>query len=313
MTALSEFVRFCHRVFVECVQLTLDLIALLFLVGALLMPWRGSLLIYGFCAQPKGFEGFNSRNKYREGSIQHFFIGLFEGCTLSVLPIVAASGLRSAMLVERIRATRRDGWSAAYLSNFDLLFAVWEQLFSLLTDAVFSPFLVAALAMPWRWPALARGSQRHGSGWLFQTIVPWRTPRTKREASDKIRCRWIVQAFLGLCDLVTALPLIVVLCTGLRTRKLLAKLRSESVRAEYAVEAEHNPKAVEVIWKQFASLLVDCLFVPIALLILLSGWRTLSLLQLLCARGIRTHGSPAAHTAPLPTCLAAFSPPSRRL
>lgn len=307
MTALAEFVRFCYRVFVECVQLTLELIALLFFVGALVMPWRGSLMMYALCARPKDFEGFDTRKKYRETSVVQFLIGLFEGATLLILPIVSLSGLRSAMLFEKAQEAKRNGWSAANLCNFDLLFSIWEQLFSLLADAICFPFLVAALVMPWRWPAVTRGLRRHGSGWLFQTICPWRTPKNKREASGEIRGRWIAQAFLAFCDLVTALPLLVVLCTGLRTRKLLRKLRSESVRAQYEVEAEYNPKAVEVIWKQCASLLVDCLFVPIALLVLLSGWRSLSLLQLLCVCRLRTQVvtqvAALCASRALPTCL----------
>ena len=46
------------------------------------------------------------------------------------------------------------------------------------------------------------------------------------------------------------------------------------------------------VWKQFGSLLVDILFVPIALVVLLSGFRTLSLVQILRgdARGMRKRG-----------------------
>ena len=42
MTALSDFILLCYRVFVECVQLTIDLVALIFLVFALVQPWRAA-------------------------------------------------------------------------------------------------------------------------------------------------------------------------------------------------------------------------------------------------------------------------------
>ena len=94
MTALSEFAAFCVRVFVELVQLSIDLLVLPFFLGALLMPWRGPVLLFGLCAQPKGFWRMDSRASYRGVSLLHFLLGLFEGVTLAILPIVALSGFR---------------------------------------------------------------------------------------------------------------------------------------------------------------------------------------------------------------------------
>lgn len=308
MTALAEFINFCVVVFIELVQITIDLICLPFLVAALLMPWRAPFLLFGLCTSKTC--GNDWRDDYRMMALTQCFIGVFEGVTLLVLPIVAFSGLRTAKLLEKICSRKGKGKeSKGIYWNGELLGAIWEQFFKLLRDLVPACFLFLALAMPWRWPYLARGLKRHGTGWLFQTILPSSTAKADRKDEGTVLSNWIGQALLGLLDLFTALPFLFVCCTGIRTRKLFKKLASDKIRKEYdevrlarrvrsrrtlplplrrlrAVargapqDVEYNYAARALVWNQFASLLVDLLFVPLALVVLLSGWRSLSLLQL---------------------------------
>lgn len=86
MTALSEFISFCYRVFVACVELTIDALVLPFFLAALLMPWRMPFLVYGLCTKgwpvsPDDFEGCSSRENYRITAVGQFFTGLIEGLT----------------------------------------------------------------------------------------------------------------------------------------------------------------------------------------------------------------------------------------
>ena len=127
MTALSEFISFCYRVFVACVELTIDALVLPFFLAALLMPWRMPFLVYGLCTKgwpvsPDDFEGCSSRENYRITAV-----GLIEGLTLTITPIVALSGLRTAKLLERIKKHMRNDMDMDFMSNFPLLVAVWEQ------------------------------------------------------------------------------------------------------------------------------------------------------------------------------------------
>ena len=103
----------------------------------------------------------------------------------------------------------------------------------------------------------------------------------------RCRWRWIEQAFLGLCDLINSIPLLIVLCTGVRTRQLLRLLRSEAVRKEYDKEKEYNPKAAEVVWAQFGYLLCDIVNSLPLLLVLCTGVRTRKLLRLLRSEAVR--------------------------
>ena len=349
MTALSEFVAFCFTVFVELVNLTLDLVALPFLVAALLAPWRSPFLLYGLlgCTKTTGSGDslqkrfFASRNGYRLVSIEQFFIAVVEGTTLMLAPVVALSGIRTAKFFEKVHMHLHE-YDPEANANGNLLCAVWQQFFKLLRDLLPFLFLLVALLMPWRWPYLCLGLRRHGAGWLFQTIVPCVTPKSKRQGEGDVLGNWIIQAFCavadlatffplvgllvsglrtrrlitklrsdkmrakydteyewnpkarayvwgefflllvcGAADLATAGPLLVVLVSGLRTRKLIKKLRSDEVRAGYDKDIDWNSKARALIWKQFLSLLVDFLFVPLALFVLLTGWRAIQLRRLL--------------------------------
>lgn len=206
---------------------------------------------------------------------------------------MALSGLRTAKLLERIKKHMRNDMDMDFMSNFPLLVAVWEQLYKLALDLLPFGCLVLAFSMPWRWPYLARGLSRHDAGWLFQTICPCCVPKSKRKKEGEVRCLWIGQAIFGVCDLVTAMPLALVLLSGLRTRKLLTKLRSKEVRDDYDEDVEYNWKARRLVWKQCGSLCVDLVFVPLALVVLLSGWRSISLLTLMRdkeLKGMRKRG-----------------------
>ena len=130
------------------------------------------------------------------------------------------------------------------------------------------------------------GFKDGGCGWLFQTMLPCCIAKKDRRmpgvntsgggnVESEVICNWVVQAVLAVLLLVTALPLVLVLGTGLRTRKLLSKLNSRSTREAYSDGDEWNPRAVRIIWAQFGSLLVDLVFLPLALVVLFSGWGTL--------------------------------------
>ena len=275
-SALGQFISFFVRVFWELVQLTIDLACLPFLLVALLMPWRSPFLIHG--VMTGGDQA--TRTNYRFRATSQCAIGVFEGATFLVALLVLFSGLRTAKLVEKLQT--KTEWDSNFNCNSERLFAIWEQFFKLLRDIIPFCFLLLLLAMPWRWPSLVRAMRREGLGWLFQTICPCTTPKEKRVSeTDILWDRWVIQPLLGAIDLVTAFPLAIVLLTGIRARKLLKKLRSKEMLEHYDKDYEYNMAARGLVWKQFGSLLVDAIFVPLALLVALSGWRTLSLVHLL--------------------------------
>ena len=277
MTALTEFVAFCLTIFIELVNITLDLLAFPFLIGAIVAPWRSPFFIYGLMYKKRMREHFfKTRGDYRLFSVLQFILAIVEGVTFFIMPIVALSILRTAKFFEKV-GEKYKNYDDEWNFNGDLVAAVWQQLGKLLRDLVPFFFLVGALLMPWRWPYLLLGLKRHGAGWLFQTIVPCTTPKKDRTGEDEILGRWIGQFFIGFVDLITAFPLILVLCTGLRTRKLLKKLASSEMRAKYETEVEWNYEARVYVWKMFFALLVDLIFVPLAMFVVLTGWRVLEL------------------------------------
>lgn len=278
---LVAFISLLYHVFVFLVNLTIDLACLPFLIFALVMPWRAPFLISAIVSKPSGFDGFGSRDEYRSTSLSQFFVGFYEGVSYLLFVCLLLSGLRSAMVLERWKSDKYK-WNVSIQANTERCGMVWGQLGGLLLDLIPAGFLGLLLLLPWRWPALWRAVHREGVGWLFQTMCPCTRPKkADREDESELRLRWMGQAVLGLIDALTAFPLAIVMLTGIRTRKLYRKLRSQAVHAEYDQDVEWNPEARAVVWKQFGSLLVDCIFVPLALIVFLCPWRTLSLVHLM--------------------------------
>jgi len=277
-TPLAAFIEFIFKVFILVLNLTVDGICLIFLLLALAQPWRLPKVIRGAAIN---HDWFNSRDNYRGTCLSQFFFGIADAVTGIVFVVVICSGLRTGNLCRKVcedSARTRNYTETQFASKWAA--KTWSQFGHLLLDVVPFPFLVGYLAMPWRWPALLRGLRRHGASWLFRTLCPCVARGSRDEPSDaKTRSRWMGQFFIGLLDAVTFIPYVIVLCTGLRARKLCEKI--EKVAGKYEEQVEFNYDRVSAIWLQFGSLLVDVVFVPIFLIVFLSGWRTSALLEVM--------------------------------
>lgn len=289
-------------------NLTIDGICSVFLLLALAQPWRLPKVIRGAVIND---DWFDTRSHFRGTCLSQCFFGIADAITGAMFVIVLCSGLRTANLCRK--ACERDARTESYMeTQFASVWAAktWSQFGHMLLDIVPFMFLLGCLAMPWRWPALVRGLRRHGGGWLFRTLCPCVAERSGGPSDATTRCRWISQFCVGLVDAVTFLPYAIVLCTGLRARKLCQKIKK--VEGEYDEELEFNFGRVGAIWVQFGSLLVDAIFVPVFLLVFLSGWRTAALLEVMAdteQKGMRKARAPPAH---LPTSRppAAHLPPT---
>lgn len=153
-------------------------------------------------------------------------------------------------------------------------------------DLIPFALLLLVLAMPWRWPYLARGLHRHGLGWLFQTVCPCAVPKAKRRDEGEVLMQWVVQPILGLIDLITAAPLAVVLVSGVRARPLVRILRRADTRKEYDDDVQFNLAARGVVWGQLFLLLIDAVTAVPLVCVLLSGVRARKLFHKLRAEKI---------------------------
>ena len=248
MTPLAAFIEFLYGVFVLLLELTIDLICLCFLLGACAQPWRLPKVLRGACSS--GW--FDSREAYRETCLAQFFLGIADVVTGAVWIVTLFSGLRTFTLCKKTCSSKEDSESYR-ATQFAAVWAsiTWSQFGNLLLDVIPFGFLLAYFSMPWRWPAMFRGLTRHGSGWLFRTLCPCCT-ETKTSSSapgdSETRSRWMTQALFGLIDAVTFVPYVLVMVTGLRSRKLCRKLRDAA--RDYDEEVEFNMSKVAVVWVQ---------------------------------------------------------------
>ena len=266
-------------------DLTIDGICFMFLLLALAQPWRLPKVIRGAAINDNWFD---SREHFRETCLTQCFFGIADAVTGMVFVLVLCSGLRTGNLCKKMCEPNGKTDATEYKeTQFAGKWAAktWAQFGHVLLDLIPFCFLVFYLMMPWRWPALVRGLRRHGGGWLFRTLCPCCTGSATDQrgpgapSDSETRGRWIGQFSIGLLDAVTFLPYGIVLGTGLRAKKLCAKI--EKVKGEYEEDDEYNYARATAVWAQFGSLLVDGIFVPLGLAVCLSGWRTSALLAVM--------------------------------
>ncbi|KAL1511175.1 hypothetical protein AB1Y20_005991 [Prymnesium parvum] len=287
-TPLVALIEWLFHVFIALLNLTLDSICFAMLVCACAQPWRLPKVILGAM---RNSDWFDTRRHFRKTCCMQCLFGICDAVTGVLYVFALLSGLRTLNLLHKTCRLEED--SARYRRTLFAgrwALATWSQAGGALLDVLPFLFLLLCFAMPWRWLPLARGLRKHGGAWLFQTLCPYCVSTSKLSGSP--RRRWLEQAWIGVVEGITYVPLVLVLLTRLRARKLCSKLKQRAGKHDEMRQCNFEQYAA--VWVQFGSLLVDLAFVPIALVVLLSGWRTSALLGVLAdkeRKGMRKRGA----------------------
>lgn len=126
------------------------------------------------------------------------------------------------------------------LTEFVLFcYKVFVELCELTVDVIAFPFLVAALLAPWRMPFLAYGMCAHPPG--FKGL----------ETRKNYRALAVSQCTLAVFEGVTYVALVLVALSGLRTAKLIEKVRKAG---KWDAASQCNFTRLEDVWAQFFKL-----------------------------------------------------------
>ena len=118
-SALATFVVFLWRCFVELMRLSLDLICLLLLIGALCKPWRWPFIPEAVSKMTRSRGDFESR------SAAQFGLGVGDAICFVVLLIPLCSGLQTVHLFRRLGENTwgEAGWWATAWWSFGMVVA----------------------------------------------------------------------------------------------------------------------------------------------------------------------------------------------